>query len=138
MKYKLVPNDTKEVEDWVASRVNARGFGDCTAIGFYDEAELIAGVVFSEYRKTDVMVSVATERRDVFHKEILEYLFSYPFQQLGCNRITAFAEVSNKVSNNQLKRLGFVLEGTLREITHDCKDGHLYGMLRRECRWIGE
>ncbi|GGR51008.1 RimJ/RimL family protein N-acetyltransferase [Nocardioides luteus] len=64
-------------------------------------------------------------------------LLSWAFDTLDLNRVQAEADTRNPASGRVLEKLGFVLEGTLRE---DCivdgvvSDTRVYGLLRREWR----
>lgn len=128
----------KEVADWVAKRVDAETFGDCVTYGFHKDGKIVGGVVFYDWRIEDMVFSVAFEDSGCITRRILRVLFDYPFNQVGCHRITAYTDVDNEVSNKQLKRLGFQKEGRYREISRERKDANIYGMLRRECIWLGE
>jgi RimJ/RimL family protein N-acetyltransferase len=134
----LVPNAGQEVTDWVAKRVNATNFGASVNFGMYKDGELVGGVVFSEYRVEDIVFSAAFEDRGCLTRSILRTLCEYPFRQLKCHRVSAYTETDNKRANVILKKLGFVHEGTMREISENGKDANIYGMLERECKWLGD
>lgn len=69
--------------------------------------------------------------------EAAEALLGWAFDALPLNRVQAEADTRNAGSGRVLEKLGFVLEGTLRE---DCvvagvvSDSWVYGLLRREWR----
>ena len=64
----------------------------------------------------------------------LRFVFGCIFGQWGCQRITGRIDDSNVVAVEQSKRLGFVLEGTLRQ-AHPGGDVLIFGMLKSECRY---
>ena len=134
----IVPNAGQELTDWVAERVDATNFGNCVNFGFYKDDKIVGGVVFSEYRVEDITFSGAFEDKGCFTRRNLRYFFDYPFNQLKCHRITAYTETDNKRANKLLKKLGFTHEGTMREISEKGKDANIYGMLDRECNWLGD
>lgn len=68
--------------------------------------------------------------------EVLYHVFGYPFVELRASRLTAPISVKNKAAWQTAESLGFKLEGRMREAEHTGADVLLYGMLRRECRWI--
>jgi RimJ/RimL family protein N-acetyltransferase len=131
----LRPNAGQEVTDWITKRVGVTALSDCTNFGFYEEDELVGGVVFYEYRVQDIVFSGVMEKGS-FNKTMLRTLFNYPFIQLNCHRITAYTEIDNRQANFFLKRLGFKKEGTMREISERLKDINVYGMLKKECTWL--
>lgn len=69
--------------------------------------------------------------------EVARALLSWAFDTLDLNRVQAEADTRNAASARVLTKLGFVLEGTLRE---DCivdgvvSDSWVFGLLRREWR----
>ena len=59
----------------------------------------------------------------------------WAFDMLDLNRVQAEADTRNAASARVLEKLGFVLEGTLREdcvVNGDVSDSWVYGLLRRE------
>ncbi len=64
-------------------------------------------------------------------------LLEWAFDTLDLNRIQAEADTRNAASARVLEKLGFLLEGTLREdcvVNGDVSDSWVYGLLRRERR----
>lgn len=65
-------------------------------------------------------------------------VLGWAFGALDLNRVQAEADTRNRGSARVLEKLGFVLEGTLREdcvVNGDVSDSWVYGLLRRE--WKG-
>jgi RimJ/RimL family protein N-acetyltransferase len=129
-------NAEKFVTDWVASKIDIKDFGPNTTFGFFDSEKLVGGIVFNEYRIQNIAFSGVIEDKRCFTKFFLKKFFDYPFNQLKCHRITSYTEVDNDKANTLLKKLGFINEGIMREISEKGKDVNIYGMLKRECRWI--
>jgi RimJ/RimL family protein N-acetyltransferase len=133
------------VAAWVASRIRDMREpprADYEAIGVTRGGRIIGGVIYAEYRKmepdqADIRTHWAGEPGWMTRKT-LRVLFGYPFQQLGCVRITALTSRGNKRALDASRRLGFQIEGCVRDGFGTGKDALLLGMLRRECRWIGE
>lgn len=70
-----------------------------------------------------------------YMNEALRALVRYGFEQMNLNRIEADIDPLNKASARTLERLGFQMEGLLRErwIVDDIvSDSEMYGLLRRE------
>ena len=64
-------------------------------------------------------------------------LLQWGFDTLDLNRVQAEADTRNAASARVLEKLGFLLEGTLREdcvVNGDVSDSWVYGLLRRE--WV--
>lgn len=106
------------------------------AIGLEHQGELIAGCVFNHYSITDICLSVAANRKGWLTRSFIFACFHYAFVQLNCRRVTALVKPSNRKSLKFVRDLGFQYEGCMRETFSD-SDGLLFGMLRRECTWLG-
>lgn len=126
----------REVAEWVRQQLRmSGGFGECVAMGIVADDQLIAGVVYHNWRPPGIEMSIASLNPRWCNRRILYHLFNYPFNQLGVARITGLVDSSNKSARDFDERLGFVHEGTLRK-AHPNDDAEIYGMLREECRWI--
>lgn len=132
----LVPNASQKVVQMITQKVGVTALSNSTAFGFYEEGELIGGVAFYEYRMQDIVFSGYMDKGGSFTKQMFRKLYYYPFIQLGCHRVTAYTEVDNREANLFLRRMGFTKEGRIREVSDSLKDINVYGMLKRECKWI--
>ena len=107
-------------------------------IGVVKRGRLIAAVIYTLMSEHDITMHVAAEsgRRWLSH-EFLRVAFRYPFVQLGLRRVTAFVPSTNAAALKLNHHLGFVTEGRMRAASSD-GDLIVLGMLRAECRWLGE
>lgn len=134
----LVFGSDQMVADWVAARIpHVDEFKDCKTIGVMRDGELIAGVVYHEFRGNDIQISCAGSGNNWLSRSFLETFFRYPFTQLGCDRVTSFTPKNAATTRRFLLGLGFVEEGNFRRGFRD-DDCIVYGMLRDECKWIKE
>lgn len=111
-----------------------------SAIGITDasDTKLIGAVLYTDHRpKTRSIEMWAVGEGNWLTHQKIRALFEYPFVQLGCNRVMLKVARANKTARAFVKKLGFVEEGKIREGIGPGKDMMIYGMLRRECRWIG-
>ncbi|GAB3305448.1 GNAT family N-acetyltransferase [Epidermidibacterium keratini] len=70
--------------------------------------------------------------------EAAHALLGWAYESLDLNRVQAECDTRNGASARVLEKLGFVLEGTLREdciVNGDVSDSWVYGLLR--CDWAG-
>lgn len=132
----LVIGQDKEVAAWVAARIpHVRTFGDgAYAIGVTRDNEPIGGVVYTNYREGDIEMSAAGSP-GWLDRFILDVVFAYPFRQLGCRRVTTIVPKRLKAVRRFNEKVGFRLEGVIRE-GFPKDDAVVFGMLRRECRWL--
>lgn len=129
-------------DEFVAAFVKARipyvsDFGPYRAIGVVCNDRFVGGVVYHGYRQRDrdIQVSLAFDTPRFAMRQTLRGLFSYPFIELGCARMTAFVPRSNKRSRRFCEGLGFKHEGVARKAIAG-EDAFLFGMLRDECKWL--
>jgi len=69
--------------------------------------------------------------------EAARAVLQWAYDTLDLNRVQAEADTRNTASARVLEKLGFVLEGTLREdciVNGDVSDSWVYGLIRREWR----
>lgn len=103
-----------------------------------DSKDFVAGVVFSNFRKTDVEVSCASETPAAWRPEVCRAIFKYVFDQLGCVRCTSITVKGNRKARGFLEGLGFQLEGNVRLGYDGRRDALIYGLLRSECRFLAD
>lgn len=115
-----------------------------SAIGVARDGHLIAACVYSDFRRNirgkpvDIhMTMVASDPRWAL-RSMIRIMFRYPFVQLEVPRVTVTIGRRNKRSRKLAVGMGFRLEGTHRRAWDGTQDAMSYGMLRSECRWIGE
>ena len=127
------------IANWVQQRLREihNGFGAYSAIGIEDNGQLIAGVVYHDYRRFSIQISMASETPSWCSRRTLAVLLGYPFYQCKVERITACTAKKNKRLRSLIERLGFRLEGTLRKGFDGHSDLLIYGLLKHEAsRWI--
>ena len=125
------------VSAWVQNqlKMSGDGFGPAAAMGVVKDNKIIGGCVYFCFRKPSIEMACASTSPHWLSKKILRLIFHYPFNHLGCTRITTTVSLQNKHAQKFNKRLGFVEEGVLREALPE-GDATIYGMLKNECRWL--
>jgi RimJ/RimL family protein N-acetyltransferase len=138
---RLVVGRDAAVAEWVGSRIphvgSGEGFGPCVALGVEGEdGPLIGGVVFSNWQPgcRSIEASFASDTARWLTRRLITQILSYPFGQLGCQRITAITPRKAKAARRFLDAFGFRREGLVRKGFGD-DDAVISGMLRRE--WEG-
>ena len=110
---------------------------DCYCVGIEDEdGTLQGGVVFTNVDGAGVTMHSAGSSRAWLNRSFLRAVFSYPFKQLGCRRLTTLVREDNKHAQTIALKAGYKLEGLLRAAEPDGCGLLVYGMLPDECRWI--
>lgn len=127
----------KGVVEWVAQQTQEFGnFGTDVGIGWARDGRLIAGVAYANWNGVNVECHIASDRsRRWLTREYLWTIFSYPFEQLGVNRITVCVGEGNSDSRRFVVHLGFELETTL-QAAHPSGNLLIFRMWKKDCRWI--
>ena len=135
----LVYGADAAVMEWVQQRTPwVEGFGDARAIGVARDGKLIAGLVYLNYRKTNIEICLAADDPRWCRKGVLAALFHFPFIQLRVRRMTAIIPASNERSLRLGEGLGFVREGRHEGLFANGEAGISMGLLRENCRWLGD
>ena len=109
---KLLYGHSDAVEAFVAGLIPrcAEGFGPCQAIGVInDDGLLIAGWVWHGWDPSaeTMEFSGASLTPHWMTKDILHKLFSYAFDEVGCQMVLTRNSARNKRLHRQLNRYGF-------------------------------
>lgn len=144
MRYKntmktLVLDQPQRVARFVAERIGVldlETFGSYQCIGQEQDGVLIAGAVFVEYNGRNCFTHLAGDGKRWLNREFLRVGFRYPFNQLGCSRISGWVEADNEAARRLNEHFGFRVEATLREAGRNGQDVLIMVMFRNECRWL--
>lgn len=133
---RLIFDDNARVAFWCAQQIeHFSGWGsDPRAIGYELDGELRGGVVYTNYSGANVFATIALTAP--ITKRFLFSIFWCPFVQFGVNHITCAIEESNLKSVSLCTRMGFCVEGRMRESAVNGEDVLIMGMLKRECPWL--
>ena len=116
-------------------------WGSCTTIGIALDGDLIAGIVFNNFRYPSIEASIASTTPRWCSRRNLAAIFAYPFRQLDCRRLGATTGVTNQPARAFLCRLGFREEGICLQAlrpsaANPSGDAVIHGMTPGECRWL--
>lgn len=124
------------VGDFVKARVEDFEPRNYTALGVIRNGALVAGVIYHNFRKTDLEVVIAASSPNWCFPATMRTLFAYPFGQLRVQRMTALVGRKNKPSRKLVLGLGFKEEGCCRKAFFNGEDAMIYGLLRNECKFL--
>lgn len=131
------------VAQWVAQRIGGLSLHDMvpfSAIGVEAEGQLIAGAVFNIWQPSfgSIHLTLAATNKHWLNRRIIRALLSYPFSQIGCQRVTALIAKKNKRVRKEAERFGFVMEGVMRK-GFGSQDCVIYGLLKDDIKhWLGD
>lgn len=130
----------REVAHWVGSMLPHIGdgdaFGPCAAIGVINDAgQAVAGIVFNNHieRYRCIELSMASIDPRWVTRSVLTGILAYPFEQLGCVRVTTITPRKNKRALTFNRKLGFKQEGIVRR-GFGSQDAIICGLLAKEWR----
>lgn len=136
---------TKTAEDsrtFIGAQLQSFAQGNSFDLGIWLEGKLVGSIGFHyvshEFRCTEIGYWLSEERRGrgVMTKAC-RYLCGYLFHELGLNRIEIRCAETNTKSRAIPERLGFTLEGKLRQMGYTREglvDHVVYGLLADEWR----
>ena len=137
--YRIAPDADGSIQKWVCDGLgeDTDWIGDSFTFGVFFKSELIAGIIFNNYRKNlDVWLTIYSADPHWCTKNVLKYTFKMCFETLKCKRVNILISKDNSKSLGLCERLGFVKEGLLRQYREDGKDCFILGMLKKECNWL--
>lgn len=108
-------------------------------IGLERDGNLVAGVVFEKYTGPggNIFAHVAAEPGARWlTREYLHYCFHYPFNELGCARVSGWLDADNLAAIRFDLHLGFVVEAFIRQGGTNGRDAYLMRMTRETCRYV--
>lgn len=133
----MITTDAATVGPWVCERTGGTFEPNTsTAIGWEEDGELRAGVLYDQYNGRSICMHVASDgSRRWMTREYLGVCFDYPFHQLGVNRIIGLVDSTNQQALRFDLALGFKIEC---EIEDAGKTGSLVilSMSKDSCRWL--
>lgn len=119
-----------EVARFVGERCSTIICPPFTAMGIERDGEIVAGVVFNNFTRNDVHVTVAGEG---FDRAFLRAVGRYVFDQLGCLRMSITTEQEKVV--DYAKRLGAQTEGRKRNHFGRGRHGIELGILKEDWKF---
>jgi RimJ/RimL family protein N-acetyltransferase len=128
----------RELSQWASDKLGIKDFGPCVTIGVSRSSKVVAVALFNNYRHPNIEITFVTSTPMWATRQTIGAILRYPFVQLGCKRLTAITEHTNRPARAFLCRLGFHQEGYHPDALPS-GDAVTYGMLARDAaRWITE
>lgn len=131
----MIVTDPEWIGPWVCRHAGGSWIpGRGTAIGLEKHGLLVAGVLYEDWNRANIICHIAGVGRWA-NREFLRVIFDYPFRQLAVKRITVPVASVNTRARGFVEHLGFVLEATLQD-AHPEGDLLIYKMTPDMCRWL--
>jgi hypothetical protein len=125
---------------WALDRIGLRNpWHHARAIMLFDDDELRMVAAFTDYNGISVGMHIASEGKMHRGEDVRNFVrvcFRYVFEQLKVRRAMGLIASSNPDCVRLALRLGFKVEGRMREAADDGSDLVMMGMLKRECQHL--
>lgn len=131
------------VMGWVADHIpgipTGYAWSNARSIGLGENGQIIAGMIVHDYvrafRNCQITFAASTPRWAT--RSSIRALLRYPFEQLGCDRVTTIIAETNRRAIRFNEGIGFKLEGRSRKGC-GAADALIFGLLREEApAWMG-
>ncbi len=130
--------DTSQNPAYLAFMTDLTGtkdFGPCKTIAILDDT-LLAVVLYNGLDESNIGMSIASTTPSWCTRQVIKVCFGFPFIQLGLNRVTSLVRENNTKSRSLAERLGFGLEGEMKQYYENGESAMIYGLLKNDCRWV--
>lgn len=139
----IVTQPKELIAEFVSHICDGSGlFGEYTALAKVDNTGIVVGVIYNNFTTDSSRKIINCEMHVAARpgakwatREFLFHAFNYPFNEMGCKRVTGLVKEDNTQALKTNYRLGFKKEGVIRKGMDD-QDLILLGMLRSECRFL--
>jgi RimJ/RimL family protein N-acetyltransferase len=136
---RLIVDRPEELAQWAEAMLpeQAPFARPLTAIGIVSSENEIMGVaIYNNFRQNDIEITFVTATPKWATPGNVRAILSYPFVQLGVDRMTAITSKTNKKARKLLDRLGFKLEG-IHPFAYAGKTACTYGLYLDNARkWV--
>ncbi len=105
-------------------------------IGYTRNGHVVAGILYEDWNGASVVCHMAASGR--FTREFLRIAAEYAFRQLGVHKIIAPVFGDNFRMRNVAGKMGFILEGELRDCAPHGVSILTYTLTAENCPFLGE
>ena len=120
---------------WVADATEADPRIASAAIGWLRDDEHTCGVLYENFTRSSITATIAVSPGAVMPKAFLRAIFTYPFEQLGCQKILALVAEDNHKSRTMLEKMGFIAEAVVMDYYPDA-NLIIYSLSKQLCRFL--
>lgn len=132
----MIVADLRRVWEFVTLQTGVPMSSAMKCLGLERDGKLVAGVLYDGWNGVNMWMHSAITKGAYLGREFPWYVFHYPFNEVGCQRLTGLVEVSNHDAVRFNQRLGFKAEALLRGAASDGGDSVIMVMTRENCRWL--
>ena len=131
----LVYGEDEALAAWVGERLGMAFSPPYVCIGVSRET-LVAAALYNNFQLPNIQITFVTTSPRWATRQVIARILAYPFVELGCARVSAVTEVTNRDARRFLRRLGFRQEGYHPELFQR-GDGVSYGLMKHDAlKWL--
>lgn len=109
---RIDPKLNGALSEWAERKITGaigKGFGDCTTLAVFDGQELLGVIVYHNYVSKSGVIEVggAAEHPRWLTRHVLYEMFSFPFNDLGCQMVVMRVSADNRRLARILTAYGF-------------------------------
>lgn len=123
------------VASWVMEKAGYGAHNCMRGIGWKSGDKLIAGVAYEKQTKNNVWAHIRIDKPPPRH--FWWAIFAYPFEQLGCLRISGSIASTNVKAINLNKKMGFEVEASLKDAGQFGDDLIIMVLWKTKCKFLG-
>jgi hypothetical protein len=123
--------------EWVMLRVGGV-FNEKTdhVVALHRDGRIAGGVVFTGYLQASIVMHMAGVEDNWPTRDFLWMVFDYVFVQLGVRKAIGLVASSNHRALSIDMRLGFTIEGGIKDACPDGSDLLILTMDKAHCKWL--
>jgi RimJ/RimL family protein N-acetyltransferase len=107
MVYKIIDNDIERLKKWYLQQTDSLYIESSAAIGLEKNGEIIACCMYGRFHSKSMHQHVFIKDGERLTRDIIWFVFYYPFIQLGVNVLIAMLSTENKKIIKLCKHVGF-------------------------------
>ncbi len=139
MTYRIIGNERERGICWAAPilETTPEDWDRASCLILEKNGDITAVAVYNNWRHSNsVEISIASVGRNWLTRPFLAAVFAAPFIEWNMRRVSSSIAANNAKSIRFCEHLGFTREGTIREGHCSGDDLLIYGLLKRECRFL--
>lgn len=105
-------------------------------LSIWKDDRLRGGIIYERFTRKAIFLHIAGFEPRWFNRTFLWLGFHYPFEQLGVEKIFGLVSSNRTASLAFFRRLGFVVETSIKDVYADGADQVVLVMGKADCKWL--
>ena len=134
----IIYNQNQQLTDWVCQGLNidTSWLNRYMTLGVQYHGKTIAALIYHDIKPTqELSWTIYSTDKHWCTKKVIKEFMRIAFEVFKCRRINLLVTVNNTTCLNFVTRLGFQIEGRLREYREDGQDCYILSLLKSENKY---